>query len=89
MYKFAIFAAALIVSFGVSAPLLAEDACEVLPPDIEEDERYRIKIVGEQLKGYEILEIEECWIQTLRTDGNHKWWPIKDIEYIFSEPVDD
>ena len=89
MYKYAVFAAALIVSFGISAPLLAQEACEVLPPDIDEDERYEIRFRGEQTKGYKILEIEDCWLLTFRTDGNHKWWPIKSIEYIFAEPMDD
>ena len=72
----------------LSTPLYAHGTCE-LPPGIDDDERYVIKLVGRNETRYEILDIEDCWILTLRTDGNHRWYPISNIEYIGSEEIDD
>ncbi|MBT8079141.1 MAG: hypothetical protein KJO31_11245 [Gammaproteobacteria bacterium] len=72
----------------LSTPVYAHGTCE-LPPDIDDDERYLIKFAGQKETRYKILDIDDCWILTFRTDGNHRWHPISNIEYIGSEEIDD
>lgn len=86
--KLALIAALAAVLSMFSTPLYAHGTCE-LPPKIDDDERYVIKFVGKQEGRYEILDIDDCWILTFRTDGNHRWYPISSIEYIGSEELDD
>ncbi len=86
MKRSTVFATALIAFSIAATPLLAEDNCE-LPPDIDEDERYVMKFKNTKVSRYKILDVEGCWVQTMRTDGNHRWWPIENIEYIGSKPI--
>ena len=86
--KLALTAALAAIMLIFSTPLYADGTCE-LPPKIDDDERYVIKFVGRQEGRYEILDIDDCWILTFRTDGNHRWYPISSIEYIGSEELDD
>ena len=89
MYKKLMLATILGTSMSIfSAPVYAHGTCE-MPPGIDDDERYVIKFAGQKESRYEILDIEDCWILTFRTDGNHRWYPVSSIEYIGSEEIDD
>jgi len=81
-------AATLILFSMIATPLLADESCE-LPPDIDEDERYVIKFKNLKEGRYKILDVEGCWVKTLRADENHRWWLIKNIEYVGSKPIED
>ena len=66
----------------------AEPLCE-LPPDIEEGKRYTVRFVGDSKeRRSKILDVENCWVQTFRTIGNHIWYPIKNILYIGTKPIE-
>ena len=58
MNRYAIFAAALTMAFVISAPVRAEEICE-LPSDIDEGERYVIKFKGVKEKRFKIVELLE------------------------------
>lgn len=61
--------------------------CE-LPPDIDEGKEYKIAVDGwynNKSASLKILEIEDCWIQTFRKDGDHLWFPINKIVFISSK----
>ena len=87
MNRYAIFAAALTMAFVISAPVRAEEICE-LPSDIDEGKRYVIKFKGVKEKRFKIADVDDCWVQTFRTDGDHRWFPIRNIEYIGSKPIE-
>ena len=76
---------ALLVSSYASIAY-ADSNCE-MPPDIEEDERYWIHFKNES-KMYlvKILDIEECWVQVWKENGNHYWYRIDNIMVMTSKP---
>jgi hypothetical protein len=89
MRRFSLLAASLFAFSMVSAPALAEADCE-LPSGIEEDERYLIKFKWDtKPRRFKIMDVSDCWIMTERTDGNHRWTLIKDIQFIGSKEIED
>ena len=61
--------------------------CE-LPPDIDDGKTYFLQIDGyNNSKSFpiKIVDIEDCWIQTFRQDGDHLWLPISRLISISSE----
>ncbi len=89
MRKLVLFTAALAMGSAVATNVLAEALCE-LPPGIEEGKRYVIMFRGDsKQRRSKILDVGNCWVQTFRTSGDHRWFPIKDIVYIGSKPVEE
>lgn len=89
MRSFPILAATLLAFTVFSTPVLADTECE-LPSGIDEDERYLMKFKWDtKARGFKILDVSGCWVQTMRTDGNHRWNLIKDIQYIGSKEIED
>lgn len=79
----------MIVTFMAfsTSSYAGEKSCE-LPPDIDEGKQYTIAIDGwynNKSAALKILEIEDCWIQTYRKDGDHLWFPINKIVFISSK----
>ncbi len=80
----------LLLAAAIFSPVaMAEEMCE-LPSDIDEGERYLMKFKGEsQANRYKILDVDNCWVQLYRSDGNHYWRPINSIIFIGSKEYDE
>ena len=79
----------LLCGFGaLSLSAFAEsNNCE-LPPGIDDGKTYAVKIDGyfsNKSFPVKIVDIEDCWIQTFRKDGDHLWFPISRLISISSE----
>jgi predicted metalloprotease len=85
---FSVILGALLLGLSSSA-LLAEDNCS-MPPGIDDDEIYWIHFKSEsKIYRYKILDIEDCWVQIYKKNGNPYWYPISDILVITSNPEKD
>jgi hypothetical protein len=66
---------------------VAEPLCE-MPPGID-DEKYWIKFKSEsKMYVYEIIDIDDCWVQIKKSDGSKYWFQIQDIETIMGKAVE-
>ena len=81
------FVAVLFMGWALATTALADELCK-LPPGIETGERYVIMFRGDsKQRRSKILAVENCWVQTFRTSGDHRWFPIKNILYIGTKAV--
>jgi hypothetical protein len=72
-----------------SSALYADDNCS-MPPGIDDDEIYWIHFKSEsKMYRYKILDIEDCWVQIYKKEGNPYWYPIRDILVMTSNPEKD
>ena len=81
---------AMIIFFGMfSNAVFADTNCE-MPPGIDDGETYWIKFKTEsKMYRYKIEDIDDCWVQIWKKDGNHYWYQIDDISVITSKPEED